>query len=255
MLKVFAENLPMEILPPVKTTLKVCGRRLKMRLKFWGLIRPRSFRRWLDFTKRFCAKSARNFLEKCRSNRENRCFCAKKCLVFGLRAIGFGGGKFFYLSNARSNAKREKFQLKGLLSFQKIKAPKERDCFLPVSVETNSEGKLIIKSLQFSGSSNFIAFSQANALVFVSQGRSLETGDVAEILFLWRNFLIRTKAAISKWLTFPKNRRPKGEPWLRQKFCFPPKRWKFLKTKLIRKEILWRLRGSPELWRQNGLPI
>jgi len=66
----------------------------------------------------------------------------------------------------------------------KIKAAIERDSFLPVSLSTNKDGQLIIESLRFSGSSNFIAFSRAEALVFVPKGRNLESGDVAEILYL-----------------------------------------------------------------------
>lgn len=66
----------------------------------------------------------------------------------------------------------------------KIKGAKERDSYLPVSVETNERGNLIVESLRFTGSSNFIAFSKANSLLFVPQGISFESGDVAEILFL-----------------------------------------------------------------------
>jgi molybdopterin molybdotransferase len=66
----------------------------------------------------------------------------------------------------------------------KIKGAKERDCFLPVSLSTNKKGELVIESLRFSGSSNFIAFSRADALVFVPRGKNLEKSDVAEILFL-----------------------------------------------------------------------
>jgi molybdenum cofactor synthesis domain-containing protein len=65
-----------------------------------------------------------------------------------------------------------------------IKATKERDALLPVSLKTNKKGHLTIETLRFSGSSNFIAFSQANALVFVPQDKSLEQNDVAEIYFL-----------------------------------------------------------------------
>jgi len=66
----------------------------------------------------------------------------------------------------------------------KIKGAKERDCYLPISLSTNENGQLIIESLRFSGSSNFIAFSRADALVFIPQGKNLESGDVAEILYL-----------------------------------------------------------------------
>jgi molybdopterin biosynthesis enzyme len=66
----------------------------------------------------------------------------------------------------------------------KIKGAKERDSFLPVSVETNDKGQLIIESLRFTGSSNFIAFARANALVCVPKGETLEKDTIAKILFL-----------------------------------------------------------------------
>jgi molybdenum cofactor synthesis domain-containing protein len=70
------------------------------------------------------------------------------------------------------------------VAHEKIKGAKERDSFLPVFVETNAKGNLIVESLRFTGSSNFIAFSRANALAFVPQNTFLEAGDIAEILFL-----------------------------------------------------------------------
>ena len=66
----------------------------------------------------------------------------------------------------------------------KIKGAKERDSYLPVSLETNEKGNLTIESLRFSGSSNFIAFARANALVFVPQNTVLEAGNIAQILHL-----------------------------------------------------------------------
>ncbi|MBA3634787.1 MAG: molybdopterin molybdotransferase MoeA [Acidobacteria bacterium] len=67
---------------------------------------------------------------------------------------------------------------------KEIKGAKERDSYLPVRVETASDGKLVVESLRFSGSSNFIAFSRANALVFVPKGESYNQGSVVEIAFL-----------------------------------------------------------------------
>jgi molybdenum cofactor synthesis domain-containing protein len=66
----------------------------------------------------------------------------------------------------------------------KIKGAKERDSFLPAFVQTNAKGKLILESLHFSSSSNFIAFSRANCLVFVPRDENLEAGDIVKILFL-----------------------------------------------------------------------
>lgn len=66
----------------------------------------------------------------------------------------------------------------------RIKGAKERDCYLPVSLSTNKYGQLVIESLRFTGSSNFIAFSRADALVFIAKGSNLEKDDVAGIYLL-----------------------------------------------------------------------
>jgi molybdopterin molybdotransferase len=66
----------------------------------------------------------------------------------------------------------------------KIKGARDRDCYLPVSLSTSRKGALVIESLRFSGSSNFIAFSRAEALVFIPQGKNLAKNEMAEILFL-----------------------------------------------------------------------
>lgn len=66
----------------------------------------------------------------------------------------------------------------------KIKGAKERDSFLPVQIETDKDGKLVIESVCFSSSSDFIAFSKANALAFVPQGESYAPGDVVKIAYL-----------------------------------------------------------------------
>jgi molybdopterin biosynthesis enzyme len=70
------------------------------------------------------------------------------------------------------------------LTGEKIKGAKERDAVLPVSLKTDENGKLFIESLRFRGSSNFIAFARADALVFVPQGAILEAGTIARIAYL-----------------------------------------------------------------------
>jgi molybdenum cofactor synthesis domain-containing protein len=65
-----------------------------------------------------------------------------------------------------------------------IRGAKERDCLLPVSLSTDKKGTLIIETLRFSGSSNFIRFAAADALVHIPQGTSVGEGEPAEIYFL-----------------------------------------------------------------------
>ncbi len=117
---------------------------------------------------------------------------AKKnnCLVFGLPGNPVSAAVTFFLfvrtailqmQNAKNAELKKGF---AVVASEKIKAPKERDAVLPVSLSTNKKGNLEIESLRFSGSSNFIAFSRADALAFVSRGKTLDKGDVAEIFFL-----------------------------------------------------------------------
>lgn len=145
-----------------------------------------------DFTKPVLREiGAEIFFEKVSLKPGKPTVFARKanCLIFGLPGNPVSAAVTFFLFVRTALLKMQSakdVQLKRGFAVVsgKIKATKERDCFLPVSVETDAQGKLIIKSLQFSGSSNFIAFSRANALVFVPQNTNLEIGDIAEILFL-----------------------------------------------------------------------
>lgn len=110
-------------------------------------------------------------------------------LIFGLPGNPVSVAVTFYLFARRAILQAQSAKDCGLKSgfavcSGKIKGAKERDCYLPVSLSTDKKGRLIIESLRFSGSSNFIAFSRADALVFVPKGKNLENGDVAGILFL-----------------------------------------------------------------------
>lgn len=111
------------------------------------------------------------------------------CLIFGLPGNPVSSAVTFYLFVRTAilrmqSAKNCELRKGFAVASTKLKAAKERDSVLPASVVTNERGELIIESLRFNGSSNFIAFSRANALVFVPQAKNLEAGDVAEIYFL-----------------------------------------------------------------------
>ena len=111
------------------------------------------------------------------------------CLIFGLPGNPVSAAVTFYLFVRKAilrmqSAKDDELKKVFAVVSEKIKGAKERDSFLPVSLRTNEKGNLMIESLRFSGSSNFIAFARADALVFVPQGKNHEAGDVAEIRFL-----------------------------------------------------------------------
>lgn len=145
-----------------------------------------------DFTKPVLREiGAEVFFEKIRLKPGKPTVFARKnkCLIFGLPGNPVSAAVTFFLF-ARSailqmqGAKNTDLKKGFAVAADKIKGAKGRDAFLPVSVESSAEGKLVIESLRFSGSSNFIAFARANALVFVPQDKVYEKGEVAEILFL-----------------------------------------------------------------------
>ncbi|HEX8736490.1 MAG TPA: gephyrin-like molybdotransferase Glp [Pyrinomonadaceae bacterium] len=110
-------------------------------------------------------------------------------LIFGLPGNPVSVAVTFYLfvrtALLQMQGARECGLKKGFaVVSEKIKGAKERDSFLPVSLETGEDGRLFIESLRFRGSSNFIAFSRADALVFVPQDAILEAGTVAQIAYL-----------------------------------------------------------------------
>ncbi|MDQ4123677.1 MAG: molybdopterin molybdotransferase MoeA [Acidobacteriota bacterium] len=66
----------------------------------------------------------------------------------------------------------------------KFKGTKGRDSLLPGRLTTNEKGQLIAENLRWGGSSDFIGFARAEALVFVPQGETIEAGEIVKIAFL-----------------------------------------------------------------------
>ncbi len=66
----------------------------------------------------------------------------------------------------------------------KLKGAKERDSLLPARLTTNEFGQLLAEPINWRGSSDFVSFSKADALIFVPQNTMLEAEAVAKIHFL-----------------------------------------------------------------------
>ncbi len=112
-----------------------------------------------------------------------------KCLVFGLPGNPVSAAVTFHL-----------FVRQALLQMQNAADPladhgsavlatdtrgaKERDTYLPAGLSTNKLGQLIAQPLKWSGSSDFVGFSRARALIVVPQGAELAKGSVVRILYL-----------------------------------------------------------------------
>ena len=110
-------------------------------------------------------------------------------LVFGLPGNPVSVAATFHLFVRRALLKMQGSSTCGLkegfaVISSKIKGTKERDTYLPASLSTNKKGKLIAGPLRWHGSSDFVGFARAEALIYVPAGEAFGEGDVVEILFL-----------------------------------------------------------------------
>lgn len=67
---------------------------------------------------------------------------------------------------------------------QDLKGAAERDSYLPIKLAIDENGRLLAEPLKWGGSSDFVRFARADALLFVPRGAKLKSGDAARILFL-----------------------------------------------------------------------
>ena len=84
------------------------------------------------------------------------------------------------MQNASNCDLRKGFAVAG----ERAKGTKDRDTYLPSKLETDKSGRLIAIPLKWHGSSDFIGFASAEALIIVPKGQTHGQGDVAEIVYL-----------------------------------------------------------------------
>jgi molybdenum cofactor synthesis domain-containing protein len=66
-----------------------------------------------------------------------------------------------------------------------VKGAVERASYLPAQLQTNTEGQLLAQPLKWGGSSDFVAFARATALIIVPEGvRSLDAGTKVRVVRL-----------------------------------------------------------------------
>ncbi|HEV7373674.1 MAG TPA: gephyrin-like molybdotransferase Glp [Pyrinomonadaceae bacterium] len=66
-----------------------------------------------------------------------------------------------------------------------VKGAVERASYLPAQLQTNTEGQLLAQPLKWGGSSDFVAFARATALIIVPEGvRSLDAGTKVHVVRL-----------------------------------------------------------------------
>lgn len=64
------------------------------------------------------------------------------------------------------------------------KAAKERATYLPATLTTDEKGRLVAFPTRWQGSSDFVGYSRADALIVIAAGERHEAGDVSTVLFL-----------------------------------------------------------------------
>lgn len=68
--------------------------------------------------------------------------------------------------------------------YSMLKGNKARDTYFPARLASEADGKLIAVPLAWSGSSDFVSFAHAEALIVVPKMTTFNAGDIAEVLFL-----------------------------------------------------------------------
>lgn len=110
-------------------------------------------------------------------------------LIFGLPGNPVSAAVTFYLfvrrairrlQGANETHLREGFAVLG----KNAKAARERDTYLPATLETNKDGRLIATPLRALGSSDFIGFAKAEALIMLPKNTAFAANDIVRILYL-----------------------------------------------------------------------
>jgi molybdopterin molybdotransferase len=111
-------------------------------------------------------------------------------LVFGLPGNPVSVSVTFNLFartalRAMQRAEQPLMKVERAVLSRSVRGAQERESFLPASLHTDEEGRLIAEPLKWGGSSDFVAFARATALINVPAGvRTLESGAVVRVLHL-----------------------------------------------------------------------
>ena len=86
---------------------------------------------------------------------------------------------------AMQGASQTELQTASAVLGRAVKGSPGRESYLPATLKTNENARLIAEPLKWGGSSDFVAFVHATALIIVPQDtRTLETGSIVQILYL-----------------------------------------------------------------------
>lgn len=113
----------------------------------------------------------------------------KKTLVFGLPGNPVSAAVTYYLFVRSALLRMQNAAEPGLergiaITAKPVKAPNERDAYLPARLSTDPNGQLIAEPLDWHGSSDFIGFARADALLALDRGTTADAGSAVQVLFL-----------------------------------------------------------------------
>lgn len=113
----------------------------------------------------------------------------KKTLVFGLPGNPVSAAVTFHLLVRKAIMKMQNRIATDQNSEMAIlavpvKAPKDRDAYLPAKLSTAKDGRLIAEALAWHGSSDLVGFAKADGLIVVPADHKFAGGDVVEVLIL-----------------------------------------------------------------------
>ena len=110
-------------------------------------------------------------------------------LIFGLPGNPVSAAVTFYLFVRTAIRKMQSASLTELpggfaVLTSDVRAAKERDTYFPATLATDESGTLRATPLRWFGSSDFVGFAKAQALIFVLRGEIIPSGGVARIAYL-----------------------------------------------------------------------
>ena len=112
-----------------------------------------------------------------------------KALIFALPGNPVSAAVTFYLFArtailAMQNAKQINFRPDLAVAARRLKGAPGRDSYLPVQLRSGHDGRTFVEPLKWNGSSDFVAFSKADALAYVPKDETVEEGEVVRFLRL-----------------------------------------------------------------------
>ncbi len=111
------------------------------------------------------------------------------CFIFGLPGNPVSAAVTFYLFVRKAILRMQggsDCQLKEVFAVlsERLKGAKERDSHIPARLNFSKGGHAVAEPLKWGGSSDFVAFSQADCLIYVPQNTVYEVGTIVKIALL-----------------------------------------------------------------------